>query len=110
MTRRIIAGRSPFVADRRHLHHYLQARGFTHGQTLGLIVGLSTVFGAVGYFGWQFGVPEAAMFYPFFLGFFAYHLWIQRAWEKVDSWDIVEVDTGMFAPMLVEEEEQVISV
>jgi len=45
--------RSPFVADSRHIHHYLLARGFTHGQTLGILVALSTIFGAVGYFGYD---------------------------------------------------------
>jgi UDP-GlcNAc:undecaprenyl-phosphate GlcNAc-1-phosphate transferase len=107
MTRRIMSGRSPFVADRHHLHHYLQARGFTHGQTLGLMVGLSGIFGAVGYFGWQFGVPEAALFYPFFFGFFAYHLWIQRAWKKLEH---EMVDTGAFTPIVDEDEEEIVSV
>ena len=38
MSRRLRAGRSPFVADRRHIHHYLLARGFTHSQALGIMV------------------------------------------------------------------------
>jgi hypothetical protein len=29
-------------------------------------------------------VPEAALFWPFFFGFFAYHAWIQRAWRKLE--------------------------
>jgi UDP-GlcNAc:undecaprenyl-phosphate GlcNAc-1-phosphate transferase len=107
MVRRIAGGRSPFVADRHHLHHYLLARGFTHGQTLGLMVGLSGIFGAVGYFGWQLGVSEAALFYPFFLGFFAYHLWIQRAWKKLND---EMIDTGAFAPGVGEDQERVVSV
>jgi UDP-GlcNAc:undecaprenyl-phosphate GlcNAc-1-phosphate transferase len=107
MTRRIMAGRSPFVADRHHLHHYLQARGFTHGQTLGLMVGLSGIFGAVGYFGWQLGVPEAGLFYPFFFGFFTYHLWIQRAWKKLEH---EMVDTGAFTRVVDEDEEEAVSV
>ena len=85
MTRRVMARRSPFVADRHHIHHYLLTRGFTTGQTLAILVGLSFIFGAVGYFGWRFNVPEPALFYPFFLGFFAYHFWIQRAWKRMDE-------------------------
>jgi UDP-GlcNAc:undecaprenyl-phosphate GlcNAc-1-phosphate transferase len=107
MTRRIMAGRSPFVADRHHLHHYLQARGFTHGQTLALMVGLSGIFGAVGYFGWQLGVPEAALFYPFFFGFFAYHLWIQRMWKKLEH---KMFDTGAFTPLIDQEEKEGVSI
>jgi UDP-GlcNAc:undecaprenyl-phosphate GlcNAc-1-phosphate transferase len=85
MVRRIRAGRSPFVADAHHIHHYLLRRGFSHGQTLTILVGLSTLFGAVGYAGWKLGLPEAALFWPFFFGFFAYDQWIKRAWTQLDS-------------------------
>lgn len=84
MARRIRAGRSPFAADRRHVHHYLLARGLTSSQALAVLVGLSTVFGAVGFFGWWLRVPEPYLFWAFFAGFFAYHFWIQRAWRRVD--------------------------
>jgi UDP-GlcNAc:undecaprenyl-phosphate GlcNAc-1-phosphate transferase len=84
MVRRLKARRSPFVADRRHIHHYLLARGFTPSQTLAILVGVSVLFGAVGYFAWIFKAREAALFYPFFFGFFAYHAWIQREWEKIE--------------------------
>jgi UDP-GlcNAc:undecaprenyl-phosphate GlcNAc-1-phosphate transferase len=85
MTRRVSKRNSPFVADRHHIHHYLLARGFTHGQTLATLLGLSALFGAVGYFGWRLGVPEYAMFWPFFFGFFAYHFWITRQWKALDK-------------------------
>lgn len=84
MARRIRQGRSPFSADRRHIHHYLEARGFTHGQTLGILVALTTAFGAVGFFGWALRVPDYVMFWPFFIGFFAYHFWIQREWRRIE--------------------------
>jgi len=87
MARRLRAGRSPFVADAHHIHHYLLRRGFSHGQTLGILVALSTIFGAVGYAGWRMGWPEAALFWPFFFGYFAYHAWIRRAWEQLDRED-----------------------
>jgi UDP-GlcNAc:undecaprenyl-phosphate/decaprenyl-phosphate GlcNAc-1-phosphate transferase len=85
MSRRLRRRRSPFVADRQHIHHYLLARGFSHGQTLGTLVALSIVFGAVGYFGWRLGVSEATLFWPFFFGYFAYHFWIKRAWRTLDE-------------------------
>lgn len=84
MARRIGAGQSPFVADAHHIHHYLLRRGFTHGQTLAILVGLSAAFGAVGYLGWRLHVPESALFWPFFFGFFAYHFWIRHAWARLD--------------------------
>src|SRR5258707_3513803 len=104
MTRRLTARRSPFVADRHHIHHYLLARGFTHGQTLGLLVALSTAFGAVGYFAWRAGVPEAALFWPFFFGYFGYHYWIKRAWKRLDESRVASVDS---APESGEEEESI---
>jgi len=85
MTRRIRARRSPFVADRHHIHHYLLARGFTHGQTLGILVGLSALFGAVGFIAWRLGAPEPYLFWPFFFGYFAYHFWIKREWKRLDA-------------------------
>jgi UDP-GlcNAc:undecaprenyl-phosphate GlcNAc-1-phosphate transferase len=85
MARRLRAGKSPFVADSHHIHHYLLARGFTHGQTLAILIALSATFGAVGYFGWKLGLPEAALFWPFFFGFFGYHAWVKRAWAKLDA-------------------------
>src|SRR4051812_8439317 len=73
MARRVSKRKSPFVADSHHIHHYLLARGLTHGQTLALLVGLSALFGAIGFFGWRMGVPEPLLFWPFFFGFFGYH-------------------------------------
>jgi UDP-GlcNAc:undecaprenyl-phosphate GlcNAc-1-phosphate transferase len=83
IARRIRARESPFVADSRHIHHYLLARGFTHGQTLGILVFLSTIFGAIGYLGWRLDIADTFLFWPFFFGFFAYHFWIKRQWEKL---------------------------
>lgn len=85
MTRRVMARKSPFVADRHHLHHYLEARGFTHGQALASLFAMSVFFGACGYFGWRFGIPEPYLFYPFLVGFFVYHFWIQRAWRAIEK-------------------------
>lgn len=83
MTRRLRAGSSPFAADSRHIHHYLLARGFSHGHTLAILVGLSALFGAAGYAAWRLELPEAALFWPFFFGYFAYHAWITRAWKRL---------------------------
>ena len=85
MVRRVSRRNSPFLADSHHIHHYLLARGYTHGQTLAILVGLSCAFGAVGFFGWRLGVPEPFLFWPFFAGFFGYHFWIKRAWRAIDA-------------------------
>ena len=85
MTRRLVKRKSPFVADSHHIHHYLLARGYNAQQTLAILVMLSAFFGAVGFIGWRLKLPEAALFWPFFFGYFAYHWWIQRAWRAIDA-------------------------
>ena len=84
MSRRIRQRRSPFSADRHHIHHYLQARGYTHTQTLAILVALTTLFGAIGFFGWMLRVPEPFLFWLFFFGYFAYHFWIKRQWAQLE--------------------------
>ena len=83
IARRLRQDRHPFDADSRHIHHYLLARGFTHGTTMAILVGISALFGAVGYLAWRMDVPEPALFWPFFFGYFAYHAWITRAWRTL---------------------------
>ena len=90
MTRRLRRGKSPFVGDAHHIHHYLVRRGFTHEQTLAILVAVSLFFGAVGYLGWKLRVPEPYLFWPFFIGFFAYHFWIKHAWATLDRSPAVE--------------------
>jgi UDP-GlcNAc:undecaprenyl-phosphate GlcNAc-1-phosphate transferase len=85
MSRRLRARKSPFVADSHHIHHYLLSRGLSNGQTLGVLVTLSALFGAIGFFGWKLGIPDAALFWPFFFGYFGYHIWIKKAWAKLDQ-------------------------
>src|SRR4051812_10439678 len=104
MTRRLMKRKSPFVADRHHIHHYLEARGFTHGQTLATLVSISAIFGAIGYLGWYFKVPEKYLFVPFFFGFFGYHVWIQRAWAKIEA---AQVKEERLPAALIDDEEEV---
>ncbi len=109
MLRRIAKRENPFIGDRQHIHHYLLARGFTHGQTLAILAAASTLFGAIGYFGWLLRAPEPLLFWPFFFGFFAYHYWIGRAWRGLER---TNIETAAFAPLMngqieVEEEESV---
>ncbi|HEX3098355.1 MAG TPA: MraY family glycosyltransferase [Usitatibacter sp.] len=101
MARRLARRRSPFVADRQHIHHYLLARGLTPNQVVAVLAAASGLFGAVGYFGWRLDVPEPALFWPFFAGFFAYHAWIQRAWRRL------EAATAPSAPLLSLDEDEV---
>jgi UDP-GlcNAc:undecaprenyl-phosphate GlcNAc-1-phosphate transferase len=47
IVRRLITGRSPFVADKKHLHHRLLAIGFSQKQVVFILYGLSVAFGLI---------------------------------------------------------------
>lgn len=107
MARRIASGRSPFMADRRHIHHYLLARGFGYNATIAILVSTSALFGAAGFVAWRQGIPEAFLFWPFFFGFFAYHAAMTRAWRRMDErLARASVETSMFAPPFPAGEEE----
>jgi UDP-N-acetylmuramyl pentapeptide phosphotransferase/UDP-N-acetylglucosamine-1-phosphate transferase len=46
---RILSGRSPFSADRNHIHHILLDLGFSHTKATITIVFISSIFVAIGY-------------------------------------------------------------
>ena len=46
--RRILRGKSPFLADRGHLHHRIYAAGVTHPQCTGVLLTISASVGIVG--------------------------------------------------------------
>ncbi len=48
MVRRVRKGRSPFHADRTHLHHILMRAGFSQRQALMAIVLVAKTFAAIG--------------------------------------------------------------
>ena len=82
IARRRSRGRSPFHADREHIHHFLLARGLSVNATLLVLVAISAACGAVGVLGWRAGVPEPVLFWAFFILFFAYHYAIKAAWRR----------------------------
>ena len=85
MTRRLLAGRSPMAPDREHLHHLFQALGFTPRQTVNRLIAMNFVGGAIGVLGWQAGVPDAALFGLFLLGFAIYLGALRWVWRKLKA-------------------------
>ncbi len=81
--RRIMKGRSPFSADREHLHHVLLRSGFGPGATVWLLLLVMTVFGLVGVFGWRQGWPEWALFVGLAPVFLLQYLCSIRAWRVI---------------------------
>ncbi len=82
MVRRIFLGRNPFAPDRRHVHHTLIIIGLSETRTMWLLLGMSALFGAIGFFGWYYNVPEYVLAYGF-LATFAAHCVFMRYWEEI---------------------------
>ena len=59
--RRLLAGKSPFVADNLHLHHRIMNRGYTHKQTTFIIYGISILLGVVAITSTQMSDSHAVM-------------------------------------------------
>jgi hypothetical protein len=83
MLRRAVRGRSPFHADREHLHHVLMAAGYSDRQAVALLLFASMLCGAFGIGAWRLGVPEYAMFYAY-VGLLTLHFFaMMHAWRLV---------------------------
>jgi UDP-GlcNAc:undecaprenyl-phosphate/decaprenyl-phosphate GlcNAc-1-phosphate transferase len=81
MVRRIRKGRSPFAADRDHLHHIFLRAGFTPGQTTLLLMLVVAALGAVGVMFSLAGVPDGLLLLGL-VGLVALHdLFVRRAWR-----------------------------
>ena len=85
MIRRILAGRSPLSPDREHLHHLFQDLGYSPRQTGNRLIALNFLGGAIGVGGWRMGLPDAALFGVFLLGFLAYLGVCAWVWGKLKA-------------------------
>lgn len=88
MLRRMLRGRSPFTADRDHLHHLLLSAGYSTEQTVWVLLAVSLLFGAIGVGAWQFDVPPHVLFYGAVSVYALYFLatgrggWLMRALRR----------------------------
>ena len=82
MLRRMIRGMSPFSADRRHVHHTLMYMGLSGTQTSWLLLAVSLLFGAIGFFGWFCGIPEYVLTYAFLATAVA-HCAFMQCWREI---------------------------
>ena len=81
MVRRMRRGRSPFAADREHLHHILQLAGFSDARTVALLLLASALLGGIGLSAQWAGVPEGILFAAFLLLTIGYYRAMSRAWR-----------------------------
>jgi UDP-GlcNAc:undecaprenyl-phosphate GlcNAc-1-phosphate transferase len=73
MTTRLLNGKSPFRADRSHLHHILVRLGFEDRAAVRMIVLISSVMSAIAIVGTLLEVPDYYLFLVF-LVYFALHV------------------------------------
>ncbi len=65
MIKRVVAGSSPFLPDRTHLHHTLIFAGIGSRNAVGIIIALCLLFCVVGVLAVVFKVPDPFLFYVF---------------------------------------------
>ena len=61
IVQRLLAGVSPLVADRRHLHHLLLGAGIPPAQVTGLLTAVAALLGAIGFTGFALKIPDHVM-------------------------------------------------
>lgn len=83
MFRRILAGKSPFDADRRHVHHLLARRGYSETRVLVILLAISVTCALTGIAAEMLQWSQAVMFYSF-LGLFA--LYFTLAYYGAPAW------------------------
>jgi UDP-GlcNAc:undecaprenyl-phosphate GlcNAc-1-phosphate transferase len=80
MVRRLVRAQSPFHADRRHIHHTLMFMGLNDTAACWVLFAVSAAFGAVGFFGWYYRVPEPVLAYSF-VSLFALYVIFMQTWK-----------------------------
>ncbi len=81
MFRRMLKGKSPFVADREHLHHIFLRAGYSVSETVAIILFSALVFAMIGLAGWYYQVSEYVMCYSFIVLFLCHFMIMHHAWR-----------------------------
>ena len=83
MVRRLLKRQSPFLADRKHLHHICVRAGYSHSTTVNLLIGVTAACGGVGVAGWHLGTPEPVLSLLFVAAFLVYIFFVLHAWKTM---------------------------
>lgn len=82
MLRRMLRGRSPFAADREHMHHLLLALGVRTQRALMILLTLNVLLATAGIAAQYLGVSGPVRFWAFLGLFAAYFLLSLRVWRS----------------------------
>jgi UDP-GlcNAc:undecaprenyl-phosphate GlcNAc-1-phosphate transferase len=80
--RRMAAGKSPFHADRSHLHHILLDSGMQHSGMITVVLGLNVALSTVGILGLMNHIPSSVLAVGFPLLVVVY---LMFTWKSVKS-------------------------
>ena len=81
MLRRILKRRSPFAADREHLHHIFLLAGYSVNETVAIMTGLATAGVFVGLASVYFQLPELLVSGAFLVAGIGYFWMITHVWK-----------------------------
>lgn len=81
MLRRIMKGRSPFAADREHLHHIFLLAGYSVNETVLVMTGVASCGVFMGLASIYFQIPELVVAGAFLLTGIGYFWMISHAWR-----------------------------
>lgn len=65
MTKRVLRNKSPFYADKNHLHHLLMRRGYSHAATVKIMLSLSALLSLFAIYATAAALPDHVMFLAF---------------------------------------------
>lgn len=83
MLRRLLRQRSPFLADREHLHHLLQRMGLSVGGTVAAILAASALMAGIGLLAEANDISERNLFVAFLTLFAVYFCTTEIAWRRL---------------------------
>ena len=83
MLRRFYVGKSPFGADREHIHHLLLEKGLTVSQVVFIISLFAVMMAMIGVIGYVNAFPQYLMFYGFLALFGIYVLTVEHYWRGI---------------------------
>jgi UDP-GlcNAc:undecaprenyl-phosphate GlcNAc-1-phosphate transferase len=81
MLRRIRKGRSPFAADREHLHHVFLLAGYSVNETVAIMVGFASLGVFAGLASIYYAIPELIVSGSFLLAGIGYFWLINHSWK-----------------------------
>jgi UDP-GlcNAc:undecaprenyl-phosphate/decaprenyl-phosphate GlcNAc-1-phosphate transferase len=90
--RRLWAGHSPLLADRRHLHHMMLQAGLTSRTTTAALIISSFVLGAIGVAGWITGLQRTVLLVLLVVPFTIHVAFVLVGWRLLARFREARVD------------------